>query len=283
MMPFNPEHNEEQLIAYHLHELSPLRARAVRRALELDPELAAESEAIAETLRAFSSHEPAPQIDQAMLERSWQSVRPSLAVLSPARRRYSWGWAFAAGAGFAAIVAAVLVFSLFHYAVSPVSRAGVHVPATPSSTASVPSVEVPAVISELHNHQAAPQGYNGRPGPLSTAPVDAIAGDPEMAAHLDTAERVLTEVSHEDGPLPVEERTQVHHLLLQNAVYQRTAQERGDFAAATVMEDLGRVLISLDAEPQQSARDADAVRLQVRMGSVLFDLRILHHNARAAD
>jgi hypothetical protein len=43
------------------------------------------------------------------------------------------------------------------------------------------------------------------------------------------------------------------------------------------------VLISLDAEPQESARDADAVRLQVGIGSVLFDLRILHHNERAAD
>jgi len=63
MMPFN----EEELIAYHLQELSPLRARAVRRALESDPELAAESEAIAETLRAFSSHEPVPQIDEAEL------------------------------------------------------------------------------------------------------------------------------------------------------------------------------------------------------------------------
>lgn len=278
MMPFNPEHNEEQLIAYHLQELSPLRARAVRRALESDPELAAESEAIAETLRAFSSHEPVPQIDEAMLERSWQSIRPSLAVLSPARRSYSWRWAFAAGAGFAAIVAIVMVLSLSHYAVSPVSTAGVHVPAMPSSTAPVASVEVPTVISELHDHQATPQRYNGRPGPLTTAPVATIAGDPAMAAHLDSAERVLTEVSHEDGPLPVEERAEVHHLLLQNAVYQRTAQERGDFAAASVMDDLGRVLISLDAEPQSSARDADAVRLQVRMGSVLFDLRILHHN-----
>ncbi|HEY1744933.1 MAG TPA: hypothetical protein VGG18_17315 [Granulicella sp.] len=278
MMPFN----EEQLIAYHLQELSPLRARAVRRALESDPELAAESQAIAETLRAFSSHEPLPQIDEAMLERSWQSIRPSLAVLSPARRSYSWRWAFAAGAGFAVIVAVVLVLSLSHYAVSPVSTADFHARTTPSSTTSVPSVAVPTVISELHDHQAT-QRYNGRPGPLTTAPVDAIAGDPAMAAHLDSAERVLTEVSHEDGTLPVEERVQVHHLLLQNAVYQRTAQERGDFAAASVMDDLGRVLISLDAEPQESARDADAVRLQVRMGSVLFDLRILHHNERAAD
>jgi anti-sigma factor RsiW len=279
MMPFS----EEELIAYHLHELSPLRARAVRRALERDPELAVESEAIAETLRVFSSHEPVPQIDAAMLERSWQSLRPSLAVLSPARRSYSWRWAFAAGAGFAAVMAVVAVLFLSHYTVSPVKTADTHAPKTSSSIASVSPTEVPAVISELHDRQPATQRYNGRPGPLTTAPVDAIADDPGMAAHLDRAERVLTEVSHEDGPLPVEERTEVHHLLLQNAVYQRTAQERGDFAAANVMDDLGRVLISLDAEPQESAHDADAVRLQVRMGSVLFDLRILHHNERAAD
>ncbi|MBB5065351.1 hypothetical protein [Granulicella mallensis] len=281
-MPFDPERDETQLIAYHLNELSPLRARAVRRALERDPELAAESEAIAATLRAFKSHGPLPVVDEDLLERSWQSLRPSLAVLTPAKRSRSLRWAFAAGAGCAAMIAMVLVLWMSRSPVSRVPTAGVTAPASsPSTTAS--NAAVPEVIAELHQHHAEPRRYNNRPGPLTTEPADAIAGDSGMAAHLDSAERLLTEVSHEEGPLPLEARSQVHHLLLQNAVYQRTAQERGDFAAANVMDDLGRVLISLDAEPQASARDADAVRLQVKMGSVLFDLRILHHNERAAD
>ena len=42
--------SEEDLIAYHLNELPRMRAWSLRRELEHNTELAAESEAIAETL-----------------------------------------------------------------------------------------------------------------------------------------------------------------------------------------------------------------------------------------
>jgi len=123
---------------------------------------------------------------------------------------------------------------------------------------------------------------NDRPGPLTYQPVDAVAADPEMAAYLDSAERTLTEVSHERGVPSEQTRSQVHDLLLQNAVYRQSAQEHGDLAAAGVMDDLGRVLVSLDAEPlQKDAHDPDAFRLQMSIGSVLFDLRILHPQTSA--
>ncbi len=146
------------------------------------------------------------------------------------------------------------------------------------------------MIDELHMHKPKlPPGQqlNQRPGPLTTAPVDAVADDPALATHLDTAERVLTEVSHTDGPLSTETRDQVHRLLLNNAVYHHSAEQRGDMATAAVIDDLGRVLISLDAEPQdvevkRGARPADAFRLQMNIGGVLLDLRILHHNDAAA-
>ena len=117
--------------------------------------------------------------------------------------------------------------------------------------------------------------YNNRPGPLTTEPVDVVADDPALAAHLDTAERLLTEVSHTDGPLQPETREQVRRLMLSNAVYHRTAEQHGDLATAAVIDDLGRVLISLDAEP---AHDPDALRVHMNLGGVLLDLRILHHN-----
>ena len=142
-----------------------------------------------------------------------------------------------------------------------------------------------SLLDELHRHKR--EQVNQRPGPLTTAPVDAVAEDPALAAHLDSAERVLTEVSHVDGPLPQETRAQVHSLLLENAVYRQSAELRGDMATAVVIDDLGRVLISLDAEPQAAAggakgqaaaQEADAFRLQLNIGGVLLDLRILHHN-----
>jgi hypothetical protein len=265
--------DESELIAYHLRELSPLRMRAVKSALERDAALAAESEEIAETLRAFSGEAP-PVVDAAMLERTWQTVRPSLAVLTPVERKRNW-WPVALGAGLAAAMVAVLMVSFVHRAGKPVVVATVNRPATPVEVAQPAEV---AVIHELQGTQTSPRRYNNRPGPLTTTPV---GGDPSLAAHLDSAERLLTQVSHADGPLPAETRNEVHHLLVENAVYQQAAQAHGDLTTASVMDDLGRVLISLDAAPPQTAQSVDDFRLRMNVGGVLFDLRILHDNKRS--
>jgi len=211
--------DEAELIAYHLRELSPLRQRAVRRALESDAALAAESEAIAETLRAFGSG-PLPVVDEAVLERSWQRVRPSLAVLAPQARRWNWRWPVAVGSGLAVLAVAIVIASV------RIQR----VPITTNSMATRQPVQVlssppaeSAVLEELHAARGTARRYNNRPGPLTTAPLNVAVSDPAMAAHLDSAERLLTEVSHEDGPLPAEARTEAHHLLLENALYRQTA------------------------------------------------------------
>jgi hypothetical protein len=268
--------DETELIAYHLRELSPLRTRAIRLALERDPELAAESEAIAATLRLFEAA-PTPTVDTATLDRNWQSLRPSLAVFTPQPKHTSWRWPIAIGAGLASLALAIGIVGYTHRATPLVT-----IVAPPSETASTPlppaTADETSVLSELHTNAAAPHRYNNRPGPLTTAPVGRAAADPALLAHLDSAERLLTEVSHVEGPLPQETRTEAHRLLLENALYQHTAQARGDLATASVMDDLGRVLVSLDADPPQSARGADTFRLQMNVGGVLFDLRILHHN-----
>lgn len=261
---------EEDLIAYHLGELSPLRRAQLRRRLERDPELAAESEDIAATLRAFQCETPTAPADA--LDRSWQRVRPSLGVLEASpRSRFSIFWT--TGLAFATALVVVAVF--LTHRVTPA-------PGQPSTavtrTAATAQNWSRNVLSEIHSRKPA-HLLNDRPGPLTTAPVDAVAEDPALAAHLDTAERVLTEVSHTDGPLPDETRAQVHNLLLQNAVYHSSAEVRGDHATAAVIDDLGRVLITLDAEPQHNASSSDAFRLQMNIGGVLLDLRILHHNA----
>jgi hypothetical protein len=270
---------EEDLIAYHLGELSPWRRMEMRRRLERDADLAAQSEEIAATLRAFASDSVMPETEAA-LDRSWERVRGSLGVLEPARRLGKpWIWA-GAGAAAAAVIALAVVFAPH----------GTHVQSPVVQTASNGAVAVKSwsqnLLQELHTHKPIATPYNNRPGPLTTAPVDAVAEDPALAMHLDTAERVLTEVSHADGPLQQGTREQVHRLLLENAVYHQSAERHGDMATAAVIDDLGRVLISLDAEPtnaeQQKASNPDAFRLQMNIGGVLLDLRILHHNDKPA-
>ena len=271
--------DENELIAYHLRELSPLRMRAVRAALERDATLAAESEEIAETLRAFGGG-PAPVVDEAMLERTWQSMRPSLAVLTPEVKQHNWRWAWMLGAGLAA-AAVVLTMVLPVHRTAQLDVVAVNRTATAEDTGT-PSTSANAVIQELdatRSVAASPSRYNNRPGPLTTAPA---AADPALAAHLDSAERLLTQVSHQQGLLPVEARREVHHLLLENALYQQSAQAHGDLAEANVMDDLGRVLVSLDAAPPETTSSNDSFLLQMNVGGVLFDLRILKHNKSSA-
>jgi hypothetical protein len=267
---------EEELIAYHLGELSWWKQKLLRRRLETDPQLAAESEEIAATLKAFSS-DPEPVASAAVLDRSWQRVRSSLTVLdTPPRFQRPSVWT-------AAWISAIAIITIVALIAIP-RRHAMQTPVATVEQGLAPARSLTQqLLGELHKERPAAASYNHRPGPLTTAPVDAVAEDPALAAHLDAAERVLTEVSHTDGPLQPETREQVHRLLLENAVYHQSAEQHGDMETAAVVDDLGRVLISLDAEPldpdkARHATNPDAFHLEMNLGGVLFDLRILHHN-----
>ena len=97
--------DESDLIAYHLKEVSPRMERAIRRALEQNPELAAQSEAIAATLRMFDNTEEIPMVDAAVLDRNWNSIRPSLGSLQPRPHVQAWRWTLASVALLALLVA----------------------------------------------------------------------------------------------------------------------------------------------------------------------------------
>ena len=87
---------------------------------------------------------------------------------------------------------------------------------------------------------------------------------------------LLTEVDHTSGPLDPEVRNQAHSLLLNNAVYTRTARDRGDVAQAAVLDNLGRVLVTLDnAAPPEKTLD---LRIEMNTSGLLFEIRILRQN-----
>jgi hypothetical protein len=119
--------NQDDLIAYHLHELPWHRARALRRALRTDPVLASESDAIAATLLAFPKDEAAPPLAAAARDKYWLALLPALAAhapkvaaprslfpRTPLAHSLSHGWHLAAIAG-TAIVASTLFLSLHHH------------------------------------------------------------------------------------------------------------------------------------------------------------------------
>ncbi|HTV09813.1 MAG TPA: hypothetical protein VMD97_12290 [Candidatus Aquilonibacter sp.] len=165
--------DDQDLIAYHMHELSPQRKRALEQALEADPALAAESEAYAATLRAFKPGSTLP-IDDHVLERNWRTLRASLAPyrIRPSASRW-WGLTALTGAGLA--LAATSFFIAKHYHDSgrhprivsrhPVGDRPLPVPSfegplTPSAPLDVP-------ITEAQGHFPK-ERYSVSPFPLSS-------------------------------------------------------------------------------------------------------------------
>jgi hypothetical protein len=210
---------------------------AIRRHLEECVECAAVSESIAETLRVFSA-EPVPKLD---LERNWQRLRGNLSVLGADQpKRFGLRWKLvwpAIGLAMAAVL--VVVFIALHGSYTMKRQ---------------PNLAI-----------------NGH-GPLTTEP-----RDPAIADHLDSAERLLTEVNNTQGPLDEITREQAHHLLLKNAVYVHSARESGDVAQAAVLENLGRVLTTLDNEPE-TLHSTWRLRLEMNTSGLLLDIRILRQN-----
>jgi hypothetical protein len=244
--------SEEDLIAYQLHESSD--AAAIERHLDECSDCAAISDSIAETLRIFSS-EPVPQPD---LDRNWQRLRGNLSVLTPEPRRARFPrfllWPVAS---LAAVALLLFAFVGIH-----ITRSGDHIADL------LPTINR---INRLNHPNTAINGH----GPLTTEPSG--AADSGIANHLDAAERLLTEVNHTSGSLDPADRAQARELLLSNAVYTRAARDHGNLAQAAVLDDLGRVLTTLDNEPP-SPHNTLQVRLEMNTSGLLLDIRILRQN-----
>ena len=246
--------SEEELIAYQLGESGD--AEAIRAHVEVCTTCSALADSLAETLRVFSA-EPVPAVE---FERSWERVRGHLTVLEPEPRRFGWlrsPWAWsAAGVAMAAVL--VLAVSLKVHVLRDFG-AGAHYAMQRPGSGRVPFTEQPM----------------GQPT------------NPAIAEHLDAAERLLTEVNHSSGPLDAVTRSQARALLVKNAVYVSSAHAQGDVAEATVLENLGRVLTTIDnVSDRQGQREARALdeaegvgfRLEMNTSGLLLEIRILRQN-----
>ena len=179
MKPFD----QNELIAYHLHELAPRRELEIRQMLEADAEATAESDAIAETLREFRGYGAAPVVDAAVVERSWQGIRPSLTYLAARPQKVSWlrsvRWQPpGVGLGLAGAAAGVVMVLLPHRVAGPVANG---VP-TAKTVAPLAMDRGAALGMDAPAKRVVAQRYNGRPGPLTTAPVDHGVDDALLVA-----------------------------------------------------------------------------------------------------
>ena len=128
------------------------------------------------------------------------------------------------------------------------------------------------LVFGVHQHHKRIQFAFNRPGPLTTEPAAELN-------HLDAAERLLTQINHTEGPLDGSTLATAQALSLQNALYVQQARERGDYADAATLENLGRVLISIDHE-NEGHEATLRLRMEMNTDGLLLDIRILRQNDR---
>jgi len=139
----------------------------------------------------------------------------------------------------------------------------------------VPAIAAALLVAvKVHVHPMT--GTSGvahlQPGPLTAQPKD-----PEVAAHLENAERLLTEINHADGSLDEPTRDRAQQLLVSNALYVQRAKSSGDVAEASVLEELGRTLTNVEHAPAEPKKSWD-VRMEMNTSGLLLDIRVLEQN-----
>ena len=181
---------------------------------------------------------PVPQPD---LDRAWSTLRPQLHPFAPTR-------------------------------LTPSARL---LRIAPATTLALAAILLLTFFLTRHQAPSHPQTIAAslRPGPLTTHPVN-----PDLANHLDSAERFLTEVSHTSTPLDPALREQAQTLLASNALCVQTARNSGDLADAAVLENLGRLLTAADHESPTDTSNGWHIRFELNANGLLLDLRILRQN-----
>ncbi len=240
---------EDELIAYQMGEGSARERSAIAAWLERDADAMRMAEEIAETLHVFS----AVRVPAADFEKNWLRVRGGLTVLPVAAKRWMrWPVFAGTGAAFAALLVGVFWLGL-HTRVRDMYEARV------------------GGRYGAHEIRPMPAGYK--------AEANHAAGVQDVSLHLDAAERLLTAVNHCDSPADgAVLQTEAHQLLLRNALYERTATERGDYSQAAVLDNLGRVLTTMDTERPTEHKTLQ-MRLEMNTDGLLLEIRILRQNA----
>ncbi|WP_263382112.1 hypothetical protein [Granulicella arctica] len=229
--------SEDDLIAFHLHESAT--GSLDENAIRQHLETCVECAELSASIAETLRVFSAEPVPEPNLEQNWQRLRGNLSVLSPAHKS-AWRWLLWPSAGLATAAVALLL-----------------------------------IVGLKTKPWAAPHREQAtllRKGPLTDKPTD-----PQIANHLDSAERLLTEVNHASGPLDEATLSQAHDLLLKNAVYVKTAHEQGDLSEASVLENLGRVLTNIDHE-STSEHGSWHLRFAWNTDGLLLEIRILRQN-----
>lgn len=235
---------EEELIAYRDDD-SNGREETARHIAEC-PTCRSTLERIESILAAFTNL-PVPDPGEDYGQRVWQQIAPRL----PNRRARDWSeW----------------------FATRPLAAAG--------------AVAVMIVAAFLAGRFLRPSA----PGPreAGAAVVRERVLLVAVGGHLDRSEMVLIELSNA-GPDTASkklinisaERQRAADLLEENRLYRQTAQEQGDAALASVLDDLERVLLDVAHSPQEvTPAQFEAIRRRIETRGIVFKVRVVSKDLR---
>lgn len=240
--------DENDLILYHYQE--PVDRAAVEAHLAECASCRAQKASL-EFVLAAVDQSSVPERADSYGEQVWRRLQPHLAAKSAPRQRFSWDWAFAwqrwaLGGAVAALVALAFVAGRF-----------------------------------WPRHEK----------PVETA-ISAQARDrillAAVADHVERSQILLLALANSEqsgghGAVDISwEQEQAQELVTGNRIYQETAERIGEPGIANVLDDLGRVLLTVAHSPSSvSPEELDELRGRIESQGMLFKMQVVDSQLQA--
>ena len=122
-----------------------------------------------------------------------------------------------------------------------------------------------------------------QPAPLSSGVRERIL-IVALGEHLERSQSVLIELANAPAGSPLDvtsEQARANDLVAANRLYRQTANQSGDRALASVLEELERLLLDVAHGPSKlSSEDLATLRQRIESKGVLFKVRVIGSNMR---
>jgi hypothetical protein len=266
---------EEQLVAFRFGDTDPDETAAIGGHLSACETCRAAAEAIGLTLSA-ASQLPVPDRPETYGAEVWARIAPRL-------QRPATGWLaslealvtprrLALAGGLALLILAAFVAGRHSLRSGPHTAAG-------EQGAQQQAQRAGAQQGQARGKEAgSPAGPNASPQIRQGILLVAV-GD-----HLERSQMALAEIVNAADAASVDistEQAWARDLVVENRLYRQTAEETGEAAVASVLDDLERVLVEVANGPSElSTKEFEGVRKRIESQGIIFKVRVLGERVR---
>lgn len=241
--------DEKELILYHYRE--PVDRAAIEAHLASCASCRAEKASLELALAAVD-RSPVPDRTDTYGKEVWQRLQPRLAAAAPIpRQRFNWPWAlswqrWALGGAVAALVVLAFVAGRFWPR-----------PEKPMEAAISAQARDRILLAAVADHVE-----------RSEILLLALANSEETSGH---------------GKVDISwEQAQAQELVAGNRIYQETAERVGEPGLSSVLDDLGRVLLTVAHSPSSiSPADLEELRRRIESQGMLFKMQVVDSQLQA--